>query len=506
MMETSRDTSDRIEQARRRGQAGVILAWVLALLGAGWMLVVLVGSARTSDPQWALRLFQSIGPAAGVTAFAAYLLISLILPAITMVMFIRLAGPWIRRGWAIGLLAGLGLGFFLDFLQCALPFVGDQLNVPGLPLALEVFDDARLAVIWGFSFAVNMAVYGFVGLVAGTVLGSVHRRSQRKASTRTQDSRAPRHPCMWLQGGLCAVLTVVAFVVAGWPFGAGVAACDALLAVFDAAPGLRYHRDVTYASPGDAILKLDICLPAQPGAALPAVVCIHGGGWHGGTREQYTPLIVALARRGYVAATISYRFIPAHRFPAQIEDAQNAVRWLRANADRYAINPKRIGVIGWSAGGHLACLLGTIDKEMKSTGQSGIVSASSRVQAVVAFSPLTDLTADYWDTIPSGIRKLIGARIAENPEAYRTASATTHVDAGDPPFLLLHGEADEAVPLDQSRRISAALTEVGVPAVVRTFPDGGHRWYGPNLQEANKAAFDFLDRYLRNSGTRERRE
>src|SRR5829696_7667281 len=124
-------------------------------------------------------------------------------------------------------------------------------------------------------------------------------------------------------------------------------------------PPARHQDDLVFARPGDEVLRLDMALPGRGEGPFPAVVCLHGGGWTGGTRKQMAQTIDVLARRGFVAVSPDYRLAPKHRFPACVEDCKAAVRWLRANAGQYRIDPKRIGVVGLAAGGHLACLLGT---------------------------------------------------------------------------------------------------------------------------------------------------
>src|SRR5262249_22409445 len=152
-------------------------------------------------------------------------------------------------------------------------------------------------------------------------------------------------------------------------------------------------------------LQLDLAMPKDGDGPFPAVVCIHGGGWRGGSRQDLTrsipplggrSLIEYLAGRGYVAATVSYRLAPKDKFPAQIEDCKAAVRWLRANAKKYKINPERFGAVGFSAGGHLVSLLGTSDKDDALEGNGGNPEQSSRVQAVVNFFGPTDFTTKDW--------------------------------------------------------------------------------------------------------------
>src|SRR5215510_9833699 len=160
------------------------------------------------------------------------------------------------------------------------------------------------------------------------------------------------------------------------------------LAIASAAAGqeseIRVERDIVYGKGDQMDLQLNLAIPKGKGP-FPAVVCIHGGGWYRGQRQDMDFMTELLARRGFVAATVSYRLVSTARFPAQIEDCKAAVRWLRANAAKYHIDPDRIGAIGPSAGGHLACLLGVTEKKDGLEGSGGNPDHSSGVQAVVSF-------------------------------------------------------------------------------------------------------------------------
>jgi acetyl esterase/lipase len=150
--------------------------------------------------------------------------------------------------------------------------------------------------------------------------------------------------------------------------------------------------------------QLNLAMPKKGKGPFPAVVCIHGGGWYQGQPQDLNSMTELLARRGYVAATVSYRLVPSARFPARIEDCKAAVRWLRANARQYPINPDRIGAIGFSAGSHLSYLLGVTDKKDGLEGTGGNPQLSSRVQAMVSF---------------------FGRTVSPRPCAYRAAPGLT---------------------------------------------------------------------------------
>ncbi|HEV3142959.1 MAG TPA: alpha/beta hydrolase, partial [Gemmataceae bacterium] len=183
----------------------------------------------------------------------------------------------------------------------------------------------------------------------------------------------------------CRIIAVLALVLAPNLIGAQEKKADILV-----------ERDLVYGKGGDADLKLDLAMPRDGTGPFLAIVCVHGGGWKSGKRQDLGKTIEGMAARGYVAVTVSYRFSPAAKFPAQIEDCKAAVRWLRANAKKYRVNPERIGAFGYSAGGHLACLLGTTDKNDGLEGSGGNPDQSSRVQAVVSYFGPTDFTTKNW--------------------------------------------------------------------------------------------------------------
>ncbi len=160
---------------------------------------------------------------------------------------------------------------------------------------------------------------------------------------------------------------------------------------------IEVERGLVYGKGNGTELRLDLAHPGNGSGPFPALVCLHGGGWKQGNRADLEKTIEALAGHGYVAVTVSYRLSPQAKFPAQIEDCKAAVRWLRANAAKYHINPDRIGALGFSAGAHLACLLGTTDPRDGLEGAGGNAAQSSRVQAVVSFFGPTDFTTKTWN-------------------------------------------------------------------------------------------------------------
>ena len=478
-----------------------VFRWLIVLAGWGVMAATCLGAVRSADPRWAVTAFQAVLPGTGVVPLIAYLTGAVLLPFVGVWLAAQVIARYVRLGVLVAAAVGMCVGIYIDYLQLALPFAGDALNVPGLPIALELYGHERLGRIWQVSFVTNIVAYAMLGGVFGVCGLGRRGKSDLSRAPENPQMRRNTHTRMARRIGGALILTAGLLAAGLWRLGPGLAGVDAFLAQFDAAPGVRYLSSVSFDRPAGEDLRLDLCMPVRPDSASPAVVCIHGGGWHGGTRAEYVPLIVQLARRGYVAVTIDYRLAPTHRFPAQADDVRSAVRWLRQHANECGVDPDRIGLLGWSSGGHLACFVGVAgtsaySRSSESSDPTG-VQPSASVQAVVSFSGLTDLTADYWNVIPSGRRVLIGSEFAQDPAAYRSASPLAHVDRNAPPFLLLHGTADPVVPLDQSQRLRDALKVARSTVSLREYDGQGHRWFGSTLRGANHEALAFFDRHLK---------
>ena len=266
------------------------------------------------------------------------------------------------------------------------------------------------------------------------------------------------------------------------------------------APTTRHEKDVVFATTGDSTLRVDIAMPTQGTGPFPAVVCIHSGGWIVGDRKEMAATIDVLARRGYVAIAPDYRLAPAHRFPACIEDCKAAVRWLRANAGKYHVDPDRIGAMGLSAGGHLACLLGVTTTSDGLDGTGDHTGKSSHVQAVVAMSAPTDLTSSLLWTpkvLTNTLEPLLGGPPTKNLDLYRKASPAKYRPTTPPPFLLIHGSADTRVPIQQMREFSAMLKSCGGSVREVVLTDEGHTWAGPALLRSVDQMLTFLDEKLK---------
>lgn len=273
----------------------------------------------------------------------------------------------------------------------------------------------------------------------------------------------------------------------------------AFVAAKDPAPTTRTQPDLLFAQPAGESLRIDLHLPAQGEGPFPTVLCLHGGGWVGGSRKQMTATLDVLARRGYVAAAPDYRLAPAHRWPACLEDCKMAVRWLRANAARFRIDPDRIGVVGLSAGGHLAAMLGMTSPQDALEGTAGLLDHSSRVQAVVSFAGPVDLTAPELlnDEVQTrNLLPLFGGPLREKLDAYRQASPLLRRPQSPPPFLLVHGTNDAVVPVQQARAMADHLRHLGGQVVLLELAGEGHTWAGPNLTRGIDRMLTFLDETL----------
>jgi acetyl esterase/lipase len=257
-------------------------------------------------------------------------------------------------------------------------------------------------------------------------------------------------------------------------------------------------KDITYATVGDTKLQLDLYSPKGLDHPAPAIVVIHGGGWMAGKRQDMTWMCERLAERGYVAATVSYRFAPKHRFPAQIEDVKAAVRYLRANAKEYHIDPDRIGATGVSAGGHLSMMLGLMDSSDGLEGDGGNPDQSSKVQCVVNFVGPVDLVRENYTPAQTQILTAwVGGDPKEKQEDIKAGSPFTYISKGDAPLLCFFGTKDPLVSHDQAMVVADALTKAGVPGRVELLLGAGHGWSGKEMERTVEATLAFFDQHLK---------
>lgn len=237
-------------------------------------------------------------------------------------------------------------------------------------------------------------------------------------------------------------------------------------------------------------LLLDLAYPTEtPGMPaperMPAVIEVHGGGWQVGERSIGRGLLMPL--QGFFYASIDYRMSYEAHFPAQIHDVKAAIRWLRAHAQDFRVDPDRIGLWGGSAGGHLVSLAGASGDVAALEGACGWPGFSTRVAAVAAVNPVTDMLVPVseweWAYQPdSPVERLFGGSVATRDSLVRSASPLTYLNADAPPMLLIHGTADDIVPYDQSVKLFDALTANGVEATLVSLDGVDHALYGYSVQ------------------------
>lgn len=252
--------------------------------------------------------------------------------------------------------------------------------------------------------------------------------------------------------------------------------------------------------------ELDLFLPKDDGEKLrPAVVVIHGGAWRSGDKRQLRILAELFARRGYVAAAINYRLAPKYSYPAQLDDCQRAVRWLRKNAKEYKIDPKRFGAAGASAGGHLALLLGT--RETRNDSDPELKGISSKVQCVLSIFGPTDFTDERYvqasrnPVLGKALIEFVGKPYDEAPNLWKEVSPLHHVSPDDAPTFIIHGDQDPLVPLEQSEKFAEALKKVKVEVQLVVIKGMGHGPTTPEQREEFMKALDqaveFFDKHLK---------
>lgn len=260
---------------------------------------------------------------------------------------------------------------------------------------------------------------------------------------------------------------------------------------------LETHLDLTYATYGDRTLQLDLYRPKTSTEPLPAILCIHGGGWFKGERGNMTNLAQALAARGFVTATLSYRLSGEAKFPAAIQDCKATVRFLRANAEKYGIMTEAIGVTGLSAGGHLAALLATSGGVAELEGSGGHAQHSSAVQACMAMGAQSDLQSDRIKALSRQpqdpfYRPFLGGNAINLPEIYALASPRYHLDQTDPPLAFMTGDQDdESTHAEETRR---DLIRLGIPTGLTLLPQAPHAFL--NQQRPFDLALEACDQFF----------
>ena len=266
------------------------------------------------------------------------------------------------------------------------------------------------------------------------------------------------------------------------------------------AQAARSIQDVVYATVDGKGLALDVHLPAGV-AQPPLIVWVHGGAWNAGTKAQYPKELVA---SGFAVASVDFRQTSEARFPANVHDIKAAIRFLRAKAGQYGYRSDRIVIAGASSGAHLAALVGVTNGDAELEGKVGDqLAASSSVQAIVSYFGASNLTTILAQSTPFGLNvrkpaleRLLGALPESTPELAKQASPVFHVDRNDPPLLLLHGDQDPQMPINQSHELEGAYEKLGLNVdldVLHGVAHGGDAFFaGEHLERAVK----FLRRVL----------
>lgn len=280
-----------------------------------------------------------------------------------------------------------------------------------------------------------------------------------------------------------------------------VAASEAQTPNDDAATAgkIVIKKDVAYLPEGREE-KADLYLPKvrEPNVRSPAVVIIHGGGWSGGRKDAGREINIGstLATNGYVGMSIDYLLATDEKpsWPQNIHDCKTAVRWLRANADQYQIDVDHIGVIGGSAGGHLSALLA-----LTGAGDGdGLNPAEPYGEHSCAVQCCVDMYGATEFADGPGAKRMLGETKAEAPELHEAAYLTTHIDAKDPPFLILHGTADKTVPVLQSEMLATALQKAGVEHELLIIEGAPHTFHlQPAQRDLRPVVLRFFDKYLK---------
>ena len=255
-------------------------------------------------------------------------------------------------------------------------------------------------------------------------------------------------------------------------------------------------KDIEFARVGDQSLKLDLHLPEKP--APPLIVFVHGGAWRAGSKNDMP--LGGLVQRGFAVASVDYRLSTVAPFPAQAHDIKAAIRFLRAHASEYGFDASRIVIAGSSAGGHLAALVGVTNGNAELEGTvGGNLKESSAVQGIVSLFGASNLTTILAQSTPHGLsvrvpalQLLLGGQPAEKPDLARLASPVAHVDAQDPPLLLIHGDADPQMPPEQSQELKRAYESTGRPVQLEVIHGGKHG--GPEFYDA--ARLELMTRFL----------
>jgi len=253
--------------------------------------------------------------------------------------------------------------------------------------------------------------------------------------------------------------------------------------------------DLEFSEQHTEVRKLDLLLPDKANGS--AVYFIHGGGWSGGSKTAWHGPAELLADRGYVCASVDYRLLPDWKHPAQIEDVRLGMAWFRAQAGRYGFDPAKIAAMGSSAGGHLAGLLATIGPDDPLGVTPELTERNTLPAAAICLCPVVDLRPAH--NVPrfrSTLEKLLGCDPEANPGLVAEASPTLRIKGDECPFLLIHGDADETVPVEQSRDLARIIAEKGGEAELKILAGVGHGFGYGTLTDAQQETLRHVEAFL----------
>ena len=261
--------------------------------------------------------------------------------------------------------------------------------------------------------------------------------------------------------------------------------------------GVTFTRDVEFSNPDGQHLQVNLAQPKGDGP-FPAVVCIHGGGFRAGKRESYDKLCLTLAQRGYVAMTVTYRLAPAYPFPAAVIDCKTAVRWLRANAAKYRVDPQRLGVTGGSAGGHLVQFLGVTAGVREFEGDE-YREMSSAVSCVVNYYGPSDLSRSYGASVDAAevLPLFFGGDLSTKRREHIVGSPLYWATPQAAPTLIVHGTKDDHVAYEQATWMVDRLKACIVEVELLTLEGAGHGFKGADAEKAEAAMLAFFDKHLK---------
>ena len=286
-------------------------------------------------------------------------------------------------------------------------------------------------------------------------------------------------------------------------FGFAIMLCSHTVFAREPSPaGVVFEKNIEYSNPDEQHLQLNMARPRNGKGPFPVIVCIHGGGFRAGSREGFNGLCQQLAKHGYVAVTVSYRLAPKYPFPAAIHDVKAAVRWVRANAEKYNMDAGRVGTTGGSAGGHLAQYLGVTRGIKRFEGDGGNLQYSSHVDCVVNFYGPSDFTKSYDASVDAAevLPLFLGGNLEEERQRHIVASPLYWVTPDAAPTLCIHGTKDQYVAHEQSVWLVDRLQATGVAASLLTVKDGNHGFRGVSRQvraSIEEARIAFFDKHLK---------